>query len=166
MIEHPVRRTVRRDRSCADAAAWSGVSVDSRPEWNDWFLGIAEAVSRRGDCRRSQVGAVLVRPDRTICSVGFNGMEPGKMGCLAGGCPRGLMSYDDVAPASSYDSGPPESRCDALHAEMNCLAFSREDTTGFTLYVTREPCIGCGKTIRAHRLAAVVWPGCGQEESL
>ena len=30
------------------------------PGWDDYFLGIARAVSRRGDCTRRQVGAVLV----------------------------------------------------------------------------------------------------------
>jgi len=32
----------------------------TRPSWDDWALGIAHAVATRGDCTRSQVGALLM----------------------------------------------------------------------------------------------------------
>lgn len=126
----------------------------SRPEWSEWFLAIADVVAQRGDCRRRQVGAVLVRPDRTVASVGYNGSWPGGPSCLAGECPRGLS---DVEPGSSYDTGP--GTCHAQHAEMNTLANAREGTVGYWLYVSSEPCNGCVKVARAHRLDVIIWPG-------
>lgn len=126
----------------------------SRPDWGTYFLGIARAVSARGDCTRRRVGAVLVRPDRTLASVGYNGTGPGGLSCLRGECPRARSS---VAPGSSYDTGP--GVCHALHAEQNCLAFARENTTGYDMYLTCAPCAGCVRTMKAHRLRAAYWPG-------
>jgi dCMP deaminase len=100
-----------------------------------------------------------MRPDHSIASVGYNGHEPGGKSCLKGECPRGLLSASECPPGSSYDTVPERMRCESLHAESNCLANAREDTTGMVMYVSAEPCAGCLRQIRAHRLGRVVWPG-------
>ena len=53
------------------------------PGWDDYFLGIAEAVSARAKCVRRRVGAVLV-VDRRIIATGYNGAAPGLPDCLEG----------------------------------------------------------------------------------
>lgn len=130
----------------------------NRPGWVPYFIGIARAVAERADCRRAKHGAVLVRADNTIASTGYNGSAPGGPSCLLGQCPRGLLSVEECPSLSSYDTGDPAHRCESCHAESNALAFAREDTTGHTLYVTGEPCAGCVRTARAHRIARIVWP--------
>lgn len=65
------------------------MSTAVRPAWDVWALGIAEAVSRRGDCTRRQVGAVLLDSDHRIIGCGYNGGPVGGESCLAGECPRG-----------------------------------------------------------------------------
>lgn len=130
--------------------------IPERPSWDDYFLAMAKAVATRGDCRRRQVGAVLVRHDRSVASTGYNGSEPGGPSCLQGECPRGLIPPSQLPSLSSYDSGP--GMCHAQHAEQNCLAFARENTTGYTLYVTCGPCPGCVKTAKAHLVGKIVWP--------
>lgn len=60
----------------------------NRPGWDQYFLGIAQAVSARADCTRRKVGAVIVK-DRRIVSTGYNGAASGEGSCLAGDCPRG-----------------------------------------------------------------------------
>lgn len=128
-----------------------------RPDWNDYYLGIARAAAARADCRRAQHGAVVVRTNNTVVSLGYNGHEPGGKSCLKGECPRGLLSQEMCPSLSSYDTGDPDHRCESQHAESNALARCYEDTTGYTLYVTGQPCAGCIRTARAHRIARIVW---------
>lgn len=123
----------------------------TRPDWDTYFLGIAEAVAARSDCERSCVGAVVVK-DRRIRGTGYNGAPAGRPGCVE--CPRRTSS---VVPGSSYDSGP--GTCHAVHAEANALLYcDREDLIGAALYITREPCYGCRKLIAATGVSRVVTP--------
>lgn len=132
--------------------------MNDRPKWTPYFLGVAAAVAERGDCRRSRVGAVLVDKRRRIRGSGYNGAEPGGPSCLAGECPRGLQSYDEVAPLSSYaETGP--SSCIALHAEQNLVLYSSpEDRDGGSVFITREPCDPCLRMLKGSGVVNIVWP--------
>jgi dCMP deaminase len=125
-----------------------------RPDWNEYFLGIAVAVSARADCTRRKVGYVLVDTDHRIISTGYNGALPGRKGCLEGFCPR---SNSDVAPGSSYDTGP--GTCIALHAEQNALLYAYRTVQGALAYGTDWPCDGCMRLLRGARIAGIVTPG-------
>jgi dCMP deaminase len=133
---------------------------DPRPSWDDYYLELAHAVSRRADCTRRQVGAVVVGPDGRVVSTGYNGAPAGHPGCLtAGACPRGRdRDYQVVEHASSYDTGP--GACIAVHAEANALLYG--DATRYrrgTLYLWEVgPCDGCRRLITAAGLHRVVWP--------
>ena len=122
-----------------------------RPGWDEYFLGIADAVAARADCRRAQHGAVIVK-DRRIVSTGYNGSVPGGASCLAGECPRGLLSKQEK-PSNHADY----SDCIALHAEQNAIAFaSRIDTKDATIYITGAPCDMCAKLIAAAGITRTV----------
>lgn len=125
----------------------------SRPGWDDYFLEIAEAVSRRADCTRRRVGAVIVREHR-IVATGYNGAPAGQPGCLtASACPRGRLSAAEMPAYSSYDN------CTALHAEVNAVVYAgREACLGAVLYVTCEPCQWCRKVIAAAGITRIVFP--------
>lgn len=136
-----------------------------RPDWDDYYLGIARAVAARADCTRRHVGAVIVN-DRRIVATGYNGAPAGERGCLtAGACPRGQSS---VPPGSSYDTGP--GSCIAVHAEANALLYGDfVKTRGGILYLValnsdgslhpnQEPCDGCHRLIRAAGIRRVVSP--------
>ncbi|MFD7553006.1 deoxycytidylate deaminase [Streptomyces sp. NPDC059835] len=123
-----------------------------RPPWDEWALGIADAVAPRGDCTRSRVGAVLLDRRRRVVMSGMNGTVPGERGCLAGACPRGLTTYDEIPAGSDYGN------CIAIHAEENLLIHARrEDLDGGTVYVTRAPCYRCLPRLKAAGVARVVW---------
>lgn len=132
------------------------MNVYTRPDFDTYFMGIARAVSERADCRRRKAGAVLVR-DCRIVSTGYNGSYSGGPSCLAGDCPRGLLSREELLPLSDYEHGP--GRCISTHAEANAVLYAgREAAIGATLYVhSGEPCSACLKTIRAVSIARVVY---------
>jgi dCMP deaminase len=130
-----------------------------RPTFDAYFLDIAQAVSARADCRRRRHGAAIVTRNR-IVATGYNGSAAGKPGCLAGACPRGLLSYTELPPLTSYDEGP--GFCVAVHAEQNALLYSsRADVEGGTIYITGEPCATCRRLIGGSGLVRAVWPGGG-----
>lgn len=121
-----------------------------RPSWDDYFRSIALAVAQRADCRRRQAGCVIVDQDHRVIGTGFNGAEPGGPSCLAGECPRGLLSYAELAEHGSYDN------CVATHAEVNALLFARTSCKGATAYVTSKPCPTCEKALRSAGIERIV----------
>jgi dCMP deaminase len=124
-----------------------------RPDFSTWALGVAAAVAARGDCRRKQVGAVILDPRRRVVSTGYNGSPPGGPSCLAGECPR---AFTDTEPGSSYDTGP--GTCIALHAEQNAIIWADPARLpGATIYITREPCPGCARMIAGSGITRTVW---------
>lgn len=108
-------------------------------------------LQERADCRRRQVGAVLMK-GLEVVGVGWNALPEGS--CTAGECPRGLLSYEQVAASSDYTGN-----CSALHAETRALAdaaggLDKEWTHGGVMFVTAEPCPGCALAMER---ADVVW---------
>ncbi|WP_114906864.1 deoxycytidylate deaminase [Ornithinimicrobium murale] len=132
------------------------VTADVRPGWDTYFLGMAKATSARADCHRRKVGAVLVDEARRVISAGYNGAPSGVLGCLSGGCPRGKLTYEQVAGLSDYDSGA--GRCVALHAEVNAVLYAARSTRGATMYINHEPCGPCLRTMAGAGIARAVWP--------
>jgi dCMP deaminase len=127
-----------------------------RPDWDDYFLGIARAVAARGECVRSRVGAVLVRDNR-IVATGYNGVPAGEPSCLDGACPRGLSG---VARRSEGGPGYDVAPCVAYHAEDNAVidALARGlEPRGCTIYLTKEPCDRCEGLLHGLEIRAVWW---------
>lgn len=125
--------------------------MNGRPSWDEWGLALARAVSTRADCRRRQVGAVILDAAHRVVGTGYNGAPPGATGCLAGGCPRGLLTTEQCETGSNYDN------CVSCHAEVNALLYAdRSRYEGGTLYVTDEPCFACSKVIANSGIERVV----------
>lgn len=145
------RARVRRERDEFGRDAW--VEVPERPSWDEYFLNIAREVATRADCRRAQHGAVIVNRNR-IVSTGYNGSPAGGPSCLAGECPRGLLTADQMAHLTADYSN-----CIAIHAEANAIAYAaRADTEDATIYITGRSCDMCSKLIAAAGIARVVIP--------
>jgi dCMP deaminase len=135
--------------------------VSARPDWDDYFLGIAAAVAARADCRRARHGAVIIK-ERRIVATGYNASPAGGPSCLAGECPRGLLTAAELAHnAADY------SNCVALHAEQNAVAHA--SGRGDTIYITGPPCDMCAKLVAAAGITRIVHgpgrphPGCASE---
>lgn len=113
---------------------------DKRPDWDEYFMDIAHVVSRRGNCSRRKVAAVIVQ-DRRIISTGYNGTPRGITNCCDGGCPRC---------ASDAPSGESLGECICAHAEENAIvqaAYHGISVKNGVLYCTLSPCLMCTKMI-------------------
>jgi dCMP deaminase len=88
-----------------------------RPKWDIRFLKLAQEVSTWSRDPSTKVGAVIVRPDKTIASVGFNG----------------FARYHDDTPEEYDNRGIKYSKI--IHAEMNAILHAREPLRGFSLYL-------------------------------
>jgi dCMP deaminase len=102
-------------------------------ERDEFYLQLAEQISRASKCSKGNFGAVIVKDDMVI-GLGYNGPARGVDHCNP--CRRA-----DCDPGSGYD------KCIAAHAEVNAIiqAGGRERCLGSTLYMdshNRKP--GCG----------------------
>lgn len=138
----------------AQARAWASV----RPSWDEWGLNLAKAVATRADCSRAKHGAVILSFENRVVGTGYNGYPKGQRGCLAGGCPRGALTAEQLPHLAPYHEGI--GRCDAIHAEANALLHAdwREVQRG-TMYITGQPCHGCLVLIKGSGLTGALWPG-------
>lgn len=124
-----------------------------RPDWNQYFMEIAELVKTRSTCLRRQIGAVIVK-DKRILTTGYNGAPSGMRHCLElGGCMRERLGVP---------SGQRHELCRALHAEQNAIiqaAYHGLSIQGGTLYVTCEPCSLCAKMAINAGIEKIVFKG-------
>lgn len=122
-----------------------------RPDWDEYYLAIAKAVSARGDCARRQHGAIVVK-NHKIVSTGYNGTPAGdERSCGATGqCPRNLDA-GAVHGMGDYDL------CWSTHAESNALLRADwEELQGATIYITGAACPGCSKLIASAGIQRIV----------
>ncbi len=113
--------------------------MDDRPDIDTWALDLAELVSKRSRDPGRKVGAVILRPDKTIAAAGYNGF------------PRNVS--DDPA---LYDDKPTKLRR-TVHAELNAILTAREPLHGYTIYVSPlHPCSQCAAAIIQAGITTVV----------
>ena len=99
----------------------------ARPDKINYYLDIAETVSKRSTCLRKQYGAIIVKND-IIISTGYNG------------APRGRKNCSDLQYCMRNKLGIPRGEryeiCRSVHAEANAIiSASREKMLGATLYL-------------------------------
>ena len=111
-----------------------------RPDWDSYFMEIAQVVSKRSTCLRRSVGAVLVK-DKQILATGYNGTPKGLPHCEDVGCLREQLHVP---------SGQNHELCRGIHAEQNAViqaAVHGSSTDGATIYCTHQPCVVCTKIL-------------------
>ncbi len=121
-----------------------------RPDWDTYFMDIAQQVARRGNCSRRQVAAVIVK-DRRIISTGYNGTPRGTTNCCDGGCPRC---------SSDAPTGSELGECICSHAEENAIvqaAYHGIAVRQGSLYCTLSPCLMCAKMIINAGIVEVIY---------
>ncbi len=125
----------------------------TRPNRNEYFMGIAIAVRERADCRGQKVGAIIVIDDR-IVSTGYNGTPSKMVNCSDGGCLRCENRGKQFPAGTGYDL------CICVHAEQNAILSAARfgiSVQGATLYSTTQPCFGCLKEMLQAKISRVYY---------
>lgn len=101
--------------------------MDRRDKRN-YYLDLAETVSKRGTCLRRRYGAVIVKNDEVI-STGYVGAPRGRKNCTdMGYCIRQELC---IPRGERYEL------CRSVHAEANAIiSASRDKMIDSTLYLT------------------------------
>jgi dCMP deaminase len=130
-----------------------------RPDWDEYFINIAKAVSTRATCLRRKYGAVITK-DNVIVSTGYNGAPSRMKDCLeVGRCSRKELQ---IPHGERYEL------CHSVHAEANAIIrASVDELQGATIYISgstgegnecnAEPCMMCKRMILNARIAKVVY---------
>ncbi len=116
-----------------EAPAWA---VLSKPyDFNVCMMEMAFAISKMSKDPSTKIGTVLVSPDRSSVSYGYNGF------------PKKIKDYAKIwnnreksdTEFSKYDL--------VIHSEENAILNAKRDLTGWSIYVTHTPCLSCVKKI-------------------
>lgn len=120
-----------------------------RPSWDEYFMEVTRQVATRSTCLRRQVGAIIVKAKRILCT-GYNGAPAGFAHCSETGCLRQQLGIP---------SAERQEICRGLHAEQNAIiqgALHGVSVSGAYMYVTHHPCITCAKMIINAGISTVV----------
>ena len=113
----------------------------SKEWWDLWFLNMAKYVSTASRDPSTQTGAVIVRPDKSVASVGFNGF-PANMN-------------DDPELYNNRE----EKYLRVVHCEINSLLFAPERVKGYTLYTYPfASCSRCAVEMLQSGISRFVFP--------
>ena len=98
----------------------------------NYYLDLAEVVSKRSTCLRRHYGAVIVNNDEVI-STGYSGAPRGRKNCSdIGGCIREKLN---IPRGERYEL------CRSVHSEANAIISApRRDMIGATLYLAGRDC--------------------------
>lgn len=109
----------------------------TRPSWDDYFMEVAEAISKRATCDRGRCGSVIAK-DKQILASGYVG------------APVGFPHCDEVGHQMKkviHEDGSETQHCvRTVHAEQNaiCQAAKRGiSIDGATMYTKMTPCRVC-----------------------
>ena len=108
------------------------------PNWSQYFMEIAKAVSVRSKDPMTQVGAVIVNKDNHIIGTGYNGFAPGY-----------VETTELWARPTKYDH--------VIHAEANALLNCTCPATKGKVYVTLYPCKECAKLLAGAKINKVYY---------
>lgn len=108
-------------------------------KWDCRFIDLADYVAQWSRDPSTQVGAVIVRNDKTVASLGFNGF------------PRGVIDSTE-----RYNDRPTKYKF-ICHAESNAILTAQESLHSCTIYTSPlYPCNECAKMIIQSGITRVV----------
>ena len=116
-------------------------SGDLRPSWDEYFMEMANTVSKRATCDRGKSGCVIVR-DRQLLVSGYVGSPAGFPHCDEVGHQMKKVTHED---------GITTDHCmRTIHAEQNAICQAAKlgiSIAGATIYTRMTPCRTCAMLI-------------------
>lgn len=113
----------------------------TRPNWDEYWLNIMDAVGQRATCPRGKSGCVIVR-DNVLLSTGYVGAPKGAPQCDEVGCLIKEIKHGD---------GHVSEHCKrTVHAEANAILQAAKNGVRIsdgTLYCRMTPCRDCAMLI-------------------
>ena len=112
-------------------------------DWDKRFLKLAKHISKWSKDPSTQVGCVVVGPDRELRSTGFNGL------------PRGIE--DNNERLNNREIKYPL----ICHAEENAIMHAARigmSLKGCTAYVTWPPCTRCARSLIQAGISTIIYP--------
>ncbi|MCK5153526.1 MAG: cytidine/deoxycytidylate deaminase family protein [Spirochaetales bacterium] len=112
-----------------------------RPSWDDYFMEVADAISKRATCDRGRSGCVIAR-DKQLLVTGYVGS------------PQGLPHCDEIGhqmKKTIHEDGHVTQHCvRTVHAEQNAICQAAKRGISIdkaTLYCRMTPCRTCAMLI-------------------
>lgn len=121
---------------------------DDRLPWDNYFMGLTDAIASRSTCLRRHVGAIAVNSKHRIIGTGYNGAPSGMMHCTPETCIRIVKQIP---------SGQQLDICKAIHAEANIVLQLGYELQDATLYCNTQPCTNCLKLLIGSGIKRIVW---------
>ena len=123
---------------------------NKRPSWDEYFMGIMEAISKRATCDRGRSGCVIAK-NNVLLSSGYVGS------------PKGAPHCDDVGhlmkEVINEDKTSSRHCMRTAHAEANAICQAAKNgiaINGATLYCRMTPCRNCAMLIVNSGIVRVV----------
>ena len=114
---------------------------NTRPSWDEYFMAVMEAISKRSTCDRGRSGCVITK-DKQVVSAGYVGSAAGDDHC------------DDIGHLMqkrlNTDGSISQHCVRTIHAEQNAICQAAKKgiaIDGGTLYCRMTPCPVCAKMI-------------------
>jgi dCMP deaminase len=108
-----------------------------RPSWDDYFMEVANAISKRATCNRGRSGCVIAK-DRHLIVTGYVGSPVGFPHCDDAGHQMKRLTHED---------GSISEHCmRTVHAEQNAICQAARlgvSIAGATIYTRMTPCRTC-----------------------
>lgn len=117
-----------------------------RPDWDSYFLAIANITRLRSNCIKRKVGSIVVK-NNVVVGLGYNGTPKNTVNCFDNGCERCCLQHQQKQIDSKSTQGIDLDKCICIHAELNSILAANCNLENATLYSTLEPCINCAKAI-------------------
>lgn len=120
-------------------------------DWDEYFLEMAKTASKRSNCLRAQVGAIIVGDDKTIRATGYNGTPSKVESCMERNyCYR---VQHNIPSGTRYET------CRSIHAEQNAIiqaGLERCKNSTMYIYGHNFVCILCKRFILQAKIENIV----------